>query len=960
MKNYGAATVEPLDFLEKSIRNFSQPSSFKQNLSKHSSSESLLDLLDSTIERQESNLELIISQNTMNETHSNLKKEIGDKLDNETQKSKKNKHREEVLKTGKNDNSEYGRVEKMGKRKYSHLIELNDKHKKQKSTSDSKECKKKHKYLSLSETDNDTKKNRKYSKNFEIAEVCGPKNRKDYFIVQSEDDLDNISDSKPKKDANTEGGIESTTKRKKSKNEHKDSNLSETDITTVTQSKTGNIENVNKKSRKKHKDLSLSKIDATPMKNYEGDSSLCESKVDYLESINKHKKSKKRDKHSSLSENDIEHKGDINQTKKHKRRKDEDVSAVQINDKEIELLDHKPKKKKKEHKEDTHSNDNEDIINLEQYKIKKKKHKKIKDSEDLTIIEDKDSKSEKKRKSNEKNEQSIKSPKTSKQTGLSKSDNEMEKVKKDNSKKKDDENNGEDDLADKIQKLYSRIISPSQIAKDSTESSKDETDIPEIIKRDKARCKRSTGSDNNQSKNHKKLNQSLKDKEEDLSSKIDKMCSSISDLSEVKESDNKGSSDDESDLVDNEKDKSKKIIKYKIKKKSPTKQSLTDEKEYNSSSNLMEAINESFDSSLDAKQLSEEDIQTLLNLSIFIPWKIPPSHEIETRVSSHPTREQQQSFKDLTIKMKTGPYTKEEDDKIKENWLQFCKEHDLQPNPMLFFQQKMAKRNILSPEERLKFVRYLGKDLEQRTLFSIYTRFQVLYKNTKKGRFTPEEDNIILTYSEHSDIANRFSFLETVLNRSRQCLKKRYEVLIAKESKITWDLRLMEDLVKNLIKVTNIENIEQLKDFDLEIEHWKQVEKKMGIPATKLRVKWISNLYPQLFIEDCNNLDDIRLRLINKLHNINEADRKNLNWTEVAQQDFPGITGSKLSRMFSDIVAHYVPAALRDDFRACIGYLKEVFKNCHKKSKRLSRLVYKDNRLQKAKRFKQEDKASSV
>lgn len=61
-----------------------------------------------------------------------------------------------------------------------------------------------------------------------------------------------------------------------------------------------------------------------------------------------------------------------------------------------------------------------------------------------------------------------------------------------------------------------------------------------------------------------------------------------------------------------------------------------------------------------------------------------------------------------------------------------------------------------------------------------------------------------------------------------------------------------------------------------------------------------------------------------RLYDSNKSDRKDINWIEVAE-DFPGITATKLSRMLTDMLAHYVPEPIRTDFRGSTYYLRFYF-----------------------------------
>lgn len=51
-----------------------------------------------------------------------------------------------------------------------------------------------------------------------------------------------------------------------------------------------------------------------------------------------------------------------------------------------------------------------------------------------------------------------------------------------------------------------------------------------------------------------------------------------------------------------------------------------------------------------------------------------------------------------------------------------------------------------------------------------------------------------------------------------------------------------------------------------------------------------------------------------RLYNSKEDDRKKINWNELAQ-NFNGMTGARLYKIFLDMLAQYVPEAEKTNFR---------------------------------------------
>lgn len=64
-------------------------------------------------------------------------------------------------------------------------------------------------------------------------------------------------------------------------------------------------------------------------------------------------------------------------------------------------------------------------------------------------------------------------------------------------------------------------------------------------------------------------------------------------------------------------------------------------------------------------------------------------------------------------------------------------------------------------------------------LCSVYRRFKVLVKQFRKGRFTPDEDNLILEHVKRvKNNEPKFAPVARALNRTRFSVEIRYRVLM--------------------------------------------------------------------------------------------------------------------------------------------------------------------------------------
>jgi hypothetical protein len=79
---------------------------------------------------------------------------------------------------------------------------------------------------------------------------------------------------------------------------------------------------------------------------------------------------------------------------------------------------------------------------------------------------------------------------------------------------------------------------------------------------------------------------------------------------------------------------------------------------------------------------------------------------------------------------------------------------------------------------------------------------------------------------------------------------------------MTWTLQKVELVIKNLLKVTGLKDVNDLYDRHITLLEWRKVEKNCGIRADYMRDLWRYKLSTQLFCPEPIYLKEIRTKLI--------------------------------------------------------------------------------------------------
>ncbi|XP_067013894.1 uncharacterized protein [Anabrus simplex] len=286
------------------------------------------------------------------------------------------------------------------------------------------------------------------------------------------------------------------------------------------------------------------------------------------------------------------------------------------------------------------------------------------------------------------------------------------------------------------------------------------------------------------------------------------------------------------------------------------------------------------------------DIQRLSELQIPLTFPVPESHQIETYISHEPTQKQQDRFNNLDISMKKGKFNPDEDDVIRKNWERFSKEfHFDDPRPFILMSYNWKK--YMKHEERIHFVQYLGRGLPNRYLHGIYRRFKILFapRNIVNKRYEETIDKIILECKARG-IKDPFSKLASVTGRNRHSLYKRHCVLLRKKNfkgkdHIEWTKDIAETVIKKLMKICEITDIEELRGQTISWSTWKLVAEECQYHAEAVKSFWDKKLSTQIFATKPIFQREILSEIVEKLIKLEVKHWQDVNWQELSK-DFYG------------------------------------------------------------------------
>nr|XP_022900139.1 uncharacterized protein LOC111413409 [Onthophagus taurus] len=340
------------------------------------------------------------------------------------------------------------------------------------------------------------------------------------------------------------------------------------------------------------------------------------------------------------------------------------------------------------------------------------------------------------------------------------------------------------------------------------------------------------------------------------------------------------------------------------------------------------------------------DNQHLMDLRIKIPFKVPKAHLIEKSVVAI----QSKGLFD-GIPINTKKYTKREDDLILRNFKEFCEAHKIKHDPTPFVNFVIGGRHVLSVYERLQFVRYIGKGLNDRKLYSIYKRFQLLCSTTNKGRFSSIEDQILLTYiNNNNDDKQKFAKIAKILNRSKSQILKRYSTItesIENDFAKMTGIPKIEYLVSKMMEVLNISTIKELKSTELTSEFWEEISKQLDYPLYQLKRFWNASVATKLFNQNIK-INKVLRKIVDTLHEKNITDWKSIDWNEICKPfERKYYTPSFIYDKFKDLRRCNIRKEYQQDPQVCIKMLKDLFSENPLLLRKIKSYEYEDGRIAK-------------
>ncbi|RMX53911.1 hypothetical protein pdam_00020093 [Pocillopora damicornis] len=228
------------------------------------------------------------------------------------------------------------------------------------------------------------------------------------------------------------------------------------------------------------------------------------------------------------------------------------------------------------------------------------------------------------------------------------------------------------------------------------------------------------------------------------------------------------------------------------------------------------------------------------------------------------TKEDKDNLHGKGVKWRQGMWSKEENEQLKENILEYCKVNNIpDPNIIIF---EMTK------DDRKDFYRTIAKGI-RRPLFAIYRRVLRMYdRRNYIGKYSSEEVEQLKSLKEKH--GNDWATIGAAMGRSASSVKDRFRLMREHCHSGKWTVEEEQRLSNAVHELSSAAS----GDFITAGISWAAVAERVGTRSEKqCRSKWLNYLnWKEKGGQEWTKQDEIQL--ITRIHEMNLQDENDLDW----------------------------------------------------------------------------------
>lgn len=270
------------------------------------------------------------------------------------------------------------------------------------------------------------------------------------------------------------------------------------------------------------------------------------------------------------------------------------------------------------------------------------------------------------------------------------------------------------------------------------------------------------------------------------------------------------------------------------------------------------------------------------------------------------TKEDKDNLHGKGVKWRQGMWSKEENDQLKENILEYCKVNNIpDPNIIIF---EMTK------DDRKDFYRTIAKGI-RRPLFAIYRRVLRMYdRRNYMGKYSSEEVEQLKSLKEKH--GNDWATIGAAMGRSASSVKDRFRLMREHCHSGKWTVEEEQRLSNAVHELSSATS----GDFITAGISWAAVAERVGTRSEKqCRSKWLNYLnWKEKGGQEWTKQDEIQL--ITRIHEMNLQDENDLDW-QVMASNWSSVRSPQWLRSKWWALKKHVPDSGMGTFEATVSFL---------------------------------------